>query len=303
MAIDEMPENTMDMQYEVSLENRITDAEFSQLQKYIHRNVGIYLSPQKRGLLIGRLQKLLREKRFENFDAYYHYLLADRSGNALNDLINRISTNFTFFWREPAHFDFMVQKVLPELTAQLRSNKEYDIRLWCAAAATGEEPYMLAILLREFLSQSANPSGWLAGVLATDVSQTALEQAKEGLYPVKSLEKLPQKYLQYFTVASGDGLWRVKDSIRHEVTFRRFNLMHPLPFKKKFHIIFCRNVMIYFDKATKASLVQRLYDGMVPGGYLFVGHSETLDRKRTPFSFVMPAVYRKPLMDDEGGER
>ncbi len=269
----------------------ISGKEFQQLRDLIYRRFGINLTEKKKSLVVGRLQTLLRTSGFDNFSSYYQHIITERSGSALNELVNRISTNFTYFWREPAHFEHLRVTVLPKLIRALRAKDDYDIRIWCAAAATGEEPYMIAILLKEFFG--ADSYKWKSGLLATDISDRALELARGGIYPDKTLDKLPVEYRRkYFKQVSGNN-WQIADEIKREVTFRRFNLMNPLPFKKGFHVIFCRNVMIYFDQVTKEELVKRFYGGTEPGGHLYIGHSEALGRKNCPYTYIMPALYQK----------
>jgi chemotaxis protein methyltransferase CheR len=270
---------------------KISTSEFEKLRDLIYRKFGINLTEKKRTLVVSRLQKLLKTSGFENFSSYYNYIVNEKTGNALNELVNRISTNFTFFWREPEHFIHLKNVVLPEITQKLRQKGDYDLRIWCAAAATGEEPYMLAIILKEFFKNDS--FRWQAGILATDISKRALEVAGKGVYPAKSLSKLPAEYKRRYFRQIGEDSFAIANSIKSEVTFRRFNLMNPLPFKKRFHVIFCRNVMIYFDVPTKEALVNRFYDGVEDGGYLYIGHSEALGRTNCPFKYIAPALYRK----------
>ena len=170
--------------------------------------------------------------------------------------------------------------------------KDKDLRVWCAASSTGEEPYTLAILLADFFKNEAVM--WDKRLLATDLSLSVLEEAKRGIYSKEKLSSLPKIWvLNYFDKISEEQ-YQVKRTLRKEVVFRRFNLLEPqFPFKKKFHIIFCRNVMIYFDNDTKTKLISKLYDSLEHGGYLFIGHSESISRETTKFQYVQPAVYRK----------
>jgi chemotaxis protein methyltransferase CheR len=270
----------------------ISDREFHLIRDLIYERFGINLTPEKRALLVGRLGKLLREQGFKSFQDYFKYLLADTSGTALDSLVNRISTNFTFFYRESDHFEFLSSSVLPEMADHLRRSGKKDFRLWCAGCATGQEPYTLAILLLQYFGE--NYGEWQAGLLATDISAKALETARKGVYPAEALEKLPGPLKRNYFRNMSSGAFAVTDAVKKEVTFRRFNLMNGrFPFKKPFHVIFCRNVMIYFDQPTRDALVRRFYDNLVPGGYLFIGHSETLGRKQISFEYVKPAVYRK----------
>jgi len=270
----------------------ISDREFRLIRNLVYERFGINLTPEKRTLLVGRLRKLLRKQGFGSFQDYYKYLLADRTGHALDSLVNRISTNFTFFYRESDHFTFFLSPVLPEMVKRVSGEKHQDLRVWCAGCSSGQEPYTLAMLLREHFGERY--AMWKAGLLATDISAKALETAVRGVYPEEALEKLPRPLKRRYFRKAGDGEYGVTDDIKREITFRRFNLMNKrFPFKKPFHVIFCRNVMIYFDQPTRDALTRRFYENMVPGGYLFIGHSETLGREQSLYEYVKPAVYRR----------
>ncbi len=271
----------------------ITDPEFQWLRHWVREQLGIHLSEQKRELVVGRLQALLREQGFASFHAYCHALQQDTSGHALNELVNRITTNYTYFYREPAHFEFLWREVFPPLTRILRQQNNRDLRLWSAGCSTGEEAYLLAMLQMDYLG--AEYPQWRAGVLATDISQPVLEWAKAGIYSAEHLERLPDGLRRkYFQPQPDCQTFRVHPSVRDQVVFRRLNLMNPrFPFRKPFQVIFCRNVMIYFDEATRRGLLSRLHQCLEPGGYLFIGHAESLGRQRDDFEYILPAVYRR----------
>jgi len=269
----------------------ITDDEFASLRDLVYDRFGINLTDRKRTLLVGRLQQVIRNHELDSFEAYHDRVTADESGTLLDELVNRVSTNFTYFWREPDHFEHLRDEVLPDLMDSLRAAGSYDLRLWCAAAATGEEPCVLAMMLREALAHDR--SRWKAGLLATDISQRALDVARRGVYPDRALDKLPKALLGRYCRRTDTETWTVDPGLVADVTYRRFNLMNELPFKAPFHVIFCRNVMIYFDQPTRADLVRRMYDFVVPGGYLYVGHSESLGRVDCPFDYVRPGIYRR----------
>ncbi len=271
---------------------KLSNREFDQIRKLVYDRFGIALGDQKRSLVISRLRSLLRKHDFSTFQQYYEHVVHEPSGEAIDELANRITTNFTYFYREEAHFDFYTRTVLPDITARLSGINKRDLRIWCAACSTGEEAYMLAILLHDFLGPQYG--SWTAGLLATDISLKALETARTAVYDEEELSRIPAnlKY-KYFTKLE-DGRWAVTPEVKKEVTYRRFNLMNTrMPFRRPFHVIFCRNVMIYFDQPTKRALVQRLYDITEPGGYLFIAHSETLERGATQYRSVAPSVYKK----------
>lgn len=267
----------------------ITDKEFIQLASFIKNNYGINLKEEKKALVIGRLNNVLSKMGFDNFTDYFEYIVSDKNGDAITTLVNKITTNHTFFMREADHFYYFRDRVLPQLVNQVRDK---DLRIWSAACSSGEEPYTLAMIIDEFLGNSKKL--WDAKILATDISQNVLDIARAGQYSSEQVTPLPKHWqLNYFSRVSYD-IMEVKEFIKQEVIFRKFNLVDTVfPFKKKFHAIFCRNVMIYFDQHTKQELVNKLYDQLTYGGYLFIGHSESLARDMTKFKYIMPAVYQK----------
>ena len=267
----------------------ITDQEFRKPSEYIKANYGINLKDEKKILVTGRLQKILQEKGYRNFTEYYDSLIADRNGEAVILMINKITTNHTFFMREADHFDYLRSKVLPELKGAIRDR---DLRIWCAASSTGEEPYTLAIILDEFFGKEKYL--WDTKLLATDLSENALRIAMNGVYSNEKLEALSRQWVSNYFKKKDLDSWMVQDELKKEVIFRKFNLMEPVfPFRKKFHVIFCRNVMIYFDDMTRRELVQKFYEILEDGGYLFVGHSESVNRAESNFKYIMPSVYQK----------
>ena len=272
-------------------ELKITNQEYHKLRDIVYENFGINLTEAKKQLLVSRLQGVLRKYGFKNFESYYQYVVHNRDGNALSELIDQISTSYTFFYREKEHFDFFINTVLSEITDKLRQENSNDIRLWCAGCATGEEPYTIIMLMMNYLKERYN--SWNSGILATDISNEALDYAKEAVYPKERMGQLSQDILKkYFTIVKDED-YKLIDRVIKEVTFRRFNLMNTdFPFKTKFHVIFCRNVMIYFDAKTRSELINRLADVLLPGGYLFVGHSESVETNYN-FEYVRHAVYRK----------
>ncbi len=271
---------------------KMTDREFRQLRELVYERLGINLTEKKRSMLIGRLQKLLRTSSFKNFQDYYEYLVNDSSMTAMTELINRVTTNYSFFYRGKSHFDFFVQSALPEVVASLKRQNSRDLRVWTAGCSTGEEPYMLAILMREFFGNGYGM--WDGGILATDISEKVLNFALEGVYPEDRTKEIPVQLKHKYFNKLTDGQLAIRESIKKEVIFRKFNLKNTnYPFKKPFQMIFCRNVMIYFDKQTRDTLLHRFYEATEPDGYLFIGHSETLGREQNLYKYIMPAVYRR----------
>ncbi|MCL2304929.1 MAG: protein-glutamate O-methyltransferase CheR [Planctomycetaceae bacterium] len=269
----------------------ITHQEFVAIRDLVYERFGISLSDQKKSLVVSRLQKILRQRGFQNFKQYYDTLIADKTDKAISELANQITTNHTFFFREADHFDFFTKTILPEMTARHREQNNNDLRIWCAAASSGEEPYTIIIAMLEYFG--ANYSQWNAGLLCTDISEKALVEAKKAVYEKTRLQGVPPAILQKYFKQEGDQ-WSVVEKVKKEAVIRRFNLMNKtLPFKKPFDCIWCRNVMIYFDMETKIELAKRMYNHTVNGGYLLIGHSETLGRDQTKWKYVKPAVYIK----------
>jgi chemotaxis protein methyltransferase CheR len=271
---------------------QITDKEYQLLSEYVYNIIGINLTDQKRNLLMGRLQKLLREKKLKSFQEYYNYVVTDKTGAALSELANYISTNHTFFYREKDHFEYFQKTSLPEIMKILRKNNSNDLRIWSAGCSSGEEPYTLIMLMMETLGNDYFNLN--AGILATDISEKALNLAKIGIYNEERVKFLPENYIKKYFNKLSDGQYQIIDRVKKEVTYRKFNLMNEsFPFRKQFHIIFCRNVMIYFDGPTRRTLVNKFYKFITDDGYLFIGHSESLKRDEHEFHYIMPALYRK----------
>lgn len=267
----------------------ITNKEFKQLASFIKGHYGIHLKEEKQALLTGRLQNVLVDLGFRNFTEYYDYIVSDKTGAGVSTLINKITTNHTFFMREVEHFHFFRDKVLPELAAKVRDR---DLRIWSAGCSSGEEPYTLAMIIDSFFG---NEKGmWDTKILATDISAQVLAEAAKGVYSNSDVSDLPSNWRLSYMKKHDDENMVFSEKIKNQVIYRKFNLMEPrFPFRRKFHVIFCRNVMIYFDAQTKQELVNKYYEALEPGGYLFIGHSESLNREETKFRYVRPAVYRK----------
>ncbi|MFC1492354.1 CheR family methyltransferase [candidate division KSB1 bacterium] len=282
----------MKMEEHVIRSFTISDKEFQLISKLVYELFGIVLTDKKKTLVIGRLQSELKKKGFTSFREYYDHILDDKSGQSLLTLIDKISTNHTFFFREADHFDFFEKEALPNILSILRSRNEKELRIWCAGCSSGEEPYTLKMLLNEYFGQKNN--GWNVKLLSTDISMTALEKAIAGVYKKENIQNIPKPLLNKYFTKQNDESWAVKDVLKNNMFFNRLNLMQKnFPFNKKFHIIFCRNVMIYFDSETRNDLVDRFARFMIPDGFLFIGHSETIGRNNSNFQYIKPALYRK----------
>ena len=289
------PSPIQDLVAQVSKANSlmpISDQEFDRMRSLIYSKFGINLSLEKRSLLVGRLQKILRAEGFASFNDYYEHLQNEKSGRALSKLVDNVSTNHTYFYRESAHFEYFRDQALPEVVSRLKKSGSRDLRVWCAGCSSGEEAYTLLMLIQEVLGSEYRD--WDAGLLATDISDRILATARTGVYPLERIEPLPDPLKRKYFTRHGHDQVQVVETVRREAVFRRFNLMNTqLPFRKPFHIIFCRNVMIYFDRQTRDALVRRFHAVTEPGGYLFIGHSETLGRDQPLYDYLIPAAYRK----------
>lgn len=277
-------EQVMDMLFH---DLTITDADFQRLVQFMQKNYGIDLSKKKQ-LITSRLSQALKLKGYRDFKSFLEHLFTTKDPQDLELVLNKLTTNYTYFLRERDHFTFFEKTVLPELAQRHRRDKV--LAIWSAGCSSGEEPYTLSIYLKEFFGSQA--SQWDTRILATDISQQAMAKAKAGVYQPPA--DMPNEWLHRYFVHNPKGgtQYTVAPVIRNNVIFRTFNLMDPISFRLKFDVIFCRNVMIYFDQSTRDALVRRFYDAMTPNGYLFISHSESLGQ--TPlFRMVAPAVYRK----------
>ena len=264
----------------------ISNEDFHKLVQFIHSQYGIDLS-QKRQLVTSRLSSLLSQKGYTEFGPFVSELLRKQDPADLELVLNRLTTNYTFFMREQEHFDFFQNTILPDLIK--RHQRDKVLAIWSAGCSSGEEPYNISIYIKEFLGAQANQ--WDTRVLATDISQKALASAKRGVYELP--DTLPTAWRKkYFRPVPGGKQFMVAPNIRDNVIFQTFNLMDPIRFRLKFDVIFCRNVMIYFDQPTKDALMRRFYDALVPGGYFMISHSENLS-KNSPFMTVAPSTFQK----------
>ena len=273
---------------------RLEDSDFDFIRRLVYEQSRIHLSKDKKTLVSSRLAKRLRQLQLGSYREYCDLLRSPAGGEELRFLIDRISTNHTHFFRETKHFEFLRDTALPQwLSAHARSKD--PLRLWSAASSSGEEPFSLAIWLAEHLAPAVS-GRWL--IEATDISTRVLGLAGQAIYDTERLRGVTDAMLRrYFQRGVGDrkGQFRVKEELRQRVHFQHLNLLQPdYPFHVPFDIIFCRNVMIYFDKPTQEDLVRRLADKLVPGGYLMVGHSESLSGIKHPLRLVQPAIYVKP---------
>jgi chemotaxis protein methyltransferase CheR len=270
----------------------LAEADYQRLGELVRSRYGMHLTDAKKPMIETRLQRHLDANGFASLADYLDHVVADPTSMALDALASMISTHHTYFFREPAHFDYLRTRALPDLEHRLRQSRSNDLRVWCAAAATGEEAYSLLITLLEHFGHRYHRLH--AGVLATDISTTALAHAASGVYTEQQVELVPAHLRRRYFRRLDDGHYALLPHLRDDVLFRRFNLKSDVyPFKQPFHIIFCRNVMIYFDQAMRERLVEQLWRFTAPGGYLFLGHAESIDRADGGFQRLGPAVYRR----------
>ncbi len=277
---------------EVSVLLDISDQEFLDLSRLVYDQFGINLTDKKKALVRGRLNKVLKNRGLSSFEQYLNLIKQDQTGMVLIELIDRISTNHTFFFREADHFAFLKDEALMQLNLPAGSGTE--IRIWCAGCATGEEAYTLAMLTRDWAAKTGFRGP--IKILATDISVTALETAIQGEYNDERVRLVPLALKEKYFRSLGPDRWAVVPELKEMIFFKRLNFMDStFPFKNQFHVIFCRNVMIYFDRETKNQLVQRLTKFLMPGHYFFIGHSETLGRETFELDYIKPSVYRRRL--------
>ena len=267
----------------------MTDEEFFRIYRLLKDRYGIDME-RKKEIVQGRLENYIHINGYQNYSEYLYALFADKTGKLEQELVNILTTNHTFFMREFEHFEYLKRVVLPQL--RISEERRRDLCIWCGAASTGQEPYMLAMLLKEFFGLENDR--WDTKVLATDIATEALSHAIKGVYDIEQIECLPEGWKRRFLRPLDNGRqFEITKEIKDEVLFRRLNLMDEFPFKRRMHIVFLRNVMIYFDKETKEELIAKVYEAMEPGGYLFVGKTETIDRNNTPFRMIQPSIFRK----------
>lgn len=266
----------------------LTDSDFQRLYTYIRKNYGIDLSKKKQ-LIVSRLTNTLTARGYTGFSQYVEEILSGRDKEMVTSMLNRLTTNYTYFLREEAHFKFLWDMVLPALAK--RHERDRMLSIWSAGCSSGEEPYTISMYLKEYFGAQAN--SWDTRILATDISQQILNTARNPSYQEESLERIPPSWKKKYFVKEQDGSYSVAQPIKQNVIFKTFNLMDPIRFRRPFDLIFCRNVMIYFNQPTKDALVRRFYDTTVPGGYLFIGHSEGLNKADCPYQYIMPAIYQR----------
>ncbi|MDE6954978.1 MAG: protein-glutamate O-methyltransferase CheR [Oscillospiraceae bacterium] len=263
----------------------ITDADFTRLVKFVQGNYGIDLS-QKKQLITGRLSTSIKQRGYTSFTDFVNQVIQTKDNDLITLLLDKLTTNYTFFMREKEHLDLFCQKIIPDIVQ--RHQRDKTLAIWSAGCSTGEEPYNITMFLFDYLGAQA--SQWDTRLLATDISNRAMTAAKKGVYELP--DTIPPDWKKKYFVPQAGGQYQVAPKVRDNVIFQPFNLMDPIHFRRKFDVIFCRNVMIYFDQPTKDALVQRFYDATVPGGYLLISKSENLSAN-SPYRRLAPSTFQK----------
>jgi len=266
-------------------EHGIAEADFRAIAEMLREDAGIVLNSNKRELVFGRLSRRLRALGLADFAAYRRLLEGPGGEAERGEMINALTTNLTSFFREPHHFAYLADTVLPEL---LRSSTQRRLRIWSAACSSGEEPYSIAMVVHKAMAGR----GWDARVLATDIDSNMVETARQGVYPADRASAIPAEFARA-RIRQADDTVCMPDELKALITFNQLNLLDPWPMKGPFDVIFCRNVVIYFDKDTQRVLFDRMADILTPRGTLFIGHSETLFRVSDRFDSLGHTIYRR----------
>lgn len=268
---------------------RLTEKEFAYIAQRVCDHYGINLN-KKKVLIECRMTKELEKLGVSTFGEYIQLLEKDKSGKLSGELVNRLTTNYTYFLREPIHFSILQKDIFPELFGR----KGYGAcRIWCAGCATGEECYTLAMVLQDWKDKYGELP--FTRIIATDISEEVLEKARKALYSRKDMEILPVTWQKKYCHIVDDKYFTIDDKLKNFVQFQCHNLMESRKSTEKYDIIMCRNVMIYFDRTSRMKLIQRLESSLNKGGYLLIGHAELLSREETVLETIYPAVYRKKI--------
>jgi len=272
----------------------LTEEDFRKISDIVYEHCGINLHNGKKELVRARVAKRLRSGNFKTFSEYIKYVLQDKTGTEFSILIDSLSTNLTGFFREPQHYAFLRSEFLPLLMERKKKKRDFRIRAWSAGCSSGEEAYSLAMTLLEAIQDTDR---WDVKVFANDISTTMLETAQKGIYEKERVEPIPSLLRQKYLILHRKGNQRafeVGKILRDMVTFKHMNLVKDWVIRVPLDFIFCRNVMIYFDKSTQAHLVNRFWHLLSPGGMLFTGHSESLIGIDHKFNYIQPTMYLKP---------
>ncbi len=268
-----------------------TRRDFDYMRRIANQRTGIVVSDEKFDMFYSRLSRRVRKLGLKSFEEYCELIKNEKDDNEVLELVNAITTNLTAFFRENHHFEYLTSTAFPEMLAKNQSTRR--LRVWSAGCSTGEEPYSLSICMRESIP---NLAGWNASILATDIDSNVLARAAEGVYPVERVNGIDKSRLRrWFLRGKGQhsDMVKLKKDVQSLIQFGQLNLMDPWSVGDPMDIIFCRNVIIYFDKDSKTRLIDRYADALCDGGYLFIGHSESLYKITERFELVGNTIYRK----------
>ncbi len=274
-------------------EFNFTDKDFSKIQKLVSQHTGIVLSEAKRDMVYSRLARRLRKLDLSDFKDYCQIVENETDAEELTHFTNAITTNLTSFFREPHHFQYLKTKLLPSLMK--RNAETQRLRIWSAGCSTGEEPYSLAIAIRDVIPESSN---WDIKILATDLDSNVLDTGSQGIYGEERVKALENSILKKWFMRGKNGMGgcvRVSPSLQDMISFKQLNLMNEWPMQGPFDFIFCRNVVIYFDKPTQSVLFDRYANMLIEDGHLFLGHSETMFKVCNRFELIGNTIYRKKM--------
>lgn len=267
----------------------LMNKDFVRLKNFMYNNYGINLE-NKKTLIETRLLLLVKRMGFSDFKSYIDNLMQDKSGEQASVLVDKLTTNFTYFMREEMHYEFLKNEIFIPASKKAPIG---GIKIWSAASSSGEEPYCIAMLASSIFGASSKSK---VSITASDISNNVLKQAKSGVYTQDKISKLPQPWIKNYFKKSTDTSYIISQDIKNLIEFKYFNLNNNIGWdRNKYDVIFCRNVMIYFDNPTKQRLCKRLHDSLKPGGYLIIGMSENLSNLQTDFIRVKPSVYRKKI--------
>ena len=273
----------MNQHTSISPSTHISPAAFDKIREYVHSTAGIIIGANKTAMVTGRLWRRLELLGHKDYETYFAYVLTAAGAHERATMLDLLTTNETYFFREPAHFDFLRDQIIP----QQGPNK---MRIWCAASSTGEEPHSIAMVLADRLGKC----DW--DILATDISNKVLDQARTGLYRAERISHIPADYLKNYCrrgIGEYEGMLAVVPSLRSRITFEQHNLLQVRASSEKFDVIFLRNVLIYFDNPTKQKVIENMLQSLRPGGWLILGHCESLQGLKLDINSVSPSIYRK----------
>lgn len=271
----------------------ISASAFEKIRDYVYRTMGIVIGGDQTAMVTGRLWRRLKLFGYKDYETYFAYISSPAGIQESGVMLDLLTTNETYFFREPFHFHFLRDEIIPQ-------QGHHKIRVWCAAAATGEEPQSIAMVLADVLGKC----DW--DILATDISGKALERARTGVYRAERIDQIPADYLKKYCrrgIEEYEGMLAVAPSLRSRITFEQHNLLHRRESNEQFDVIFLRNVLVYFDDATKKIVIDNMLESLRPGGWLLLGQSESVEGLNLNIHLVKPSIYRKPLVEARAFKR